>query len=285
VNTILVRYAEMGLKGPPVRRRFERTLLDNIMSMLAQEGVEALVEAGEGRVYVRTDSMEKAVEALIRTFGVASVSPAISCPSDREKIASVAADFSKDLMGPEDSFAIRARREGGRHPFTSMDLAREVGSAVLEANRDKGVRVDLNSPRVQILLEVRGPVTYIYSQIFNGPGGLPIGSQGKVVAIVEKERDLLSAWLMMKRGCRTALLTETPEMVVPLSRWSPELKVEPLESLECMISNWGALGVAYGYTYDEMEKIKLARPGVTAFFPLVGKSDQEIEIELRVIWR
>jgi len=284
VNTILVRYAEMGLKGPPVRRRFERTLLDNIMSMFAQEGVEALVEAGEGRVYVRTDSMEKAVGALTRTFGVASVSPAISCPSDREKIASAAADFSKDLMGPEDSFAIRARREGS-HPFTSMDLARAGGSAVLGVNRDKGVRVDLTSPRVQILLEVRGPMTYIYSQIFNGPGGLPLGSQGKVVAIVEKERDLLSAWLMMKRGCRTALLTETPEMGVPLSRWSPELKVEPLESLERMISNWGALGVVYGYTYDEMEKIKLARPGVTAFFPLVGKSDQEIERELRVIWR
>jgi tRNA uracil 4-sulfurtransferase len=284
VNTILVRYAEMGLKGPPVRRRFQRALLDNIMSMLAQEGVEALVEAGEGRVYVRTDSMEKAVEVLTRTFGVASVSPAISCPSDREKIASVAADFSKDLMGPGDSFAIRARREGS-HPFTSMDLAREVGSAVLDVNRDKGVRVDLTSPRVQILLEVRGPVTYIYSQIFNGPGGLPLGSQGKVVAIVEKERDLLSTWLMMKRGCRTALLTETPEIVVPLSRWSPELKVEPLESLERMISNWGALGVVYGYTYDEMEKIRRARPGVTAFFPLVGKSEQEIERELKVIWR
>jgi adenylyl- and sulfurtransferase ThiI len=42
---------------------------------------------------------------------------------------------------------------------------------------------------------------YIFTERIPGQGGLPVGVEGRVVAIVEQESDLLAAILMMKRGC------------------------------------------------------------------------------------
>lgn len=285
VGIILVRYAEMGLKSRQVRERFERMLVDNIMSMFVQEKIEAILEREEGRILVRTDDVDKAVDALRRVFGVASVSPVIlHCSSDMEEIASAVAALSEGLLGQRSTFAVRARREG-THTYTSMELAREVGSAVLEANRERMVSVDLTAPDITFFIEVRGPHAYIFTEKFEGPGGLPLGSQGKVIAVVEEEKDLLAAWLMLKRGCRTMVMTDVPDMVNPLRRWAPGLRVEPSGSLQEMIFRWGALGVVYGYTIDEMEKIKEARHTVPSYFPLVGMSGEEIKRRMEIIRR
>lgn len=282
---ILVRYAEVGLKSRQVRDRFERMLVDNIMSMFVQEKIEAILEREGARILIRTDDVERAAGVLRRIFGVASVSPVIAhCSSEMDEIASTVVALSEELLHEGSTFAIRARREG-THPYTSMELAREVGSAVLEANREKMVKVDLTAPDVTIFIEVRGPRAYVYTERFDGPGGLPLGSQGRVIAVIEREKDLLAAWLMMKRGCRAAIITDVPDLVDPLRRWATGLRVEPLGSLQEMISGWGALGVVYGYTVDEIEKIKGTRHEVPSYFPLVGMGKEEIKRRLEIIFR
>ena len=49
---LLLRYAEIGLKSTPVRKRFESTLKDNMLNMLMEDGVEALVTNKGARFYV-----------------------------------------------------------------------------------------------------------------------------------------------------------------------------------------------------------------------------------------
>ncbi|MDD1773355.1 MAG: THUMP domain-containing protein, partial [Methanomassiliicoccales archaeon] len=143
MDLILVRYAEMGLKSPTVRRRFEKVLIDNIMAAVAEKRIEAIVESERGRIYVRTDRIEEAMESISRVFGVASLSRAIETLAIMEDVRSVAVEYSRTLLGKDYTFAMRVRRTG-THPFTSSDVARDVGAAVLEANRDMGVTVDLD---------------------------------------------------------------------------------------------------------------------------------------------
>ena len=74
MDVILVRYAEVGLKSPGVRRYFENILIDNILNNLAHHQIEALVDCEQGRIHVTTDKIEAAIPVLTKVFGVAFLS-------------------------------------------------------------------------------------------------------------------------------------------------------------------------------------------------------------------
>ena len=282
MDLLLVRYAEMGLKSRPVRRRFEQILLDNIMDALASARVQSLISTEYGRIYVKPDPMDRAIQAISKVFGVASLSPVIECSSDMGDIMKTAADLSVSIIGQGQSFAVRSRREGV-HPYTSMDLNREVGSAIWRANEDKQPSVDLEHPDAEIFVEVRGSRAFVFHQSVPGPGGLPLGSQGKVVAFVDERRDVLAAWMMMKRGCRTAVISDDADLVRPLRPWDPNLRIEPASNIEHMLKRWGALGTVYGYTFSEIHRAIAITSELPVFFPLMGMGGMEIEVRLEAI--
>jgi len=283
MDLILVRYAEMGLKSRAVRKRFESILIDNLMSALAAEGLEGLVTTEQGRIFVEAGDRAKAARALARVFGVASISPVRCCSNDMAEMKAVIAEFSLPLLSREQSFAVRARR-AGKHPYTSVDLGRELGSAVFLANEPKGIRVDLTDPDVEIFVEVRERKAYIFSSYVPGPGGLPLGSQGKVVALLERERDAVAAWLIMKRGCRViGLGDEGSPAVRTLRAWDPDLKVIPAGEMTEAIRKHRALGAVFGLVLEEFDRIKALDVPVSAFFPLVGMDQKEIEERLERI--
>ncbi len=121
VDIILARYAEVGLKSREVRRFFETILIDNMMSSLAKENIEALITIEQGRIYVTTDKIDEAASVLTRVFGVASVSPALISESSMEAMAEKTASYSRTVLKEGQGFAIKARREGN-HPYTVWTL-------------------------------------------------------------------------------------------------------------------------------------------------------------------
>lgn len=280
VDIILARYAEVGLKSTGVRRYFESILIDNMLIALSANGLEALISSEQGRIYITTDRMDEAVPVLRRVFGVASVSPALVSDSAMASMQEVAAEYSCSVLKGGQSFAVKARREGN-HPYKSMDVGREVGSVIFLANEDRGVRVDLTRPDVTFYVEVRDRKAYIFSEYLSGPGGLPMGSQGKVVAVVEDDRDALAGWMMMKRGCRV-LVSSTPEAAEVLRRWDPKLKVVPTD-LARALRETKALATVHGYGVGDMTRIKALSGSVPAFFPLIGMTEEEIEDRLASI--
>lgn len=280
VNIVLVRYAEVGLKSPGVRRYFESILLDNMLAALAKDRIEALVDSEQGRIYVRTDRADEAAAVLTRVFGVASVSPAIECGSGMEEMQRVAAELSRAVLPADRSFAVKARREGN-HPYTSMEVGKEVGSAIFLANQDRGARVDLTRPDVTFYVEVRGKRAFIFHRYLPGPGGLPLGSQGKVVASVHSDRDALAAWMLMKRGCRVLVWgDEHADLLLP---WDPKLRRMDAPSLARAVGEAKALGAVFGYRLEDIERIREVRLDVPAFYPLVGMTEEEVARRLAAI--
>ncbi|MGD1060694.1 MAG: THUMP domain-containing protein [Methanomassiliicoccales archaeon] len=283
VSLILVRYAELGLKSRPVRRRFEQVLVANMMTGLARSGVEALVKQEQGRVFIETEKEREAVRAISRVFGVASLSVVMKTGSDMDAMGKVAAELSRPILREGQSFAVKARRVGDQ-AYTSMDVGREVGSAIFLANEEKKVRVDLTHPDVVFYVEVRGKVAYVFSTYIPGPGGLPLGTQGRALGLVEEEKDALAAWLIMKRGCRVIVVAKGESRATEVLRsWDPELKVVGPGDWAALVKENHALAVVFGYVVGDAERIKdLALP-VPAFFPLVGMSDDEIRGRLKLI--
>src|SRR2546430_6108243 len=199
---LLVRFGELALKSRFVRRQLRHRLVANIQDLFAAEGVECITEADEARVYVHVDDVAKAHAILGRVFGVVSISPATEAHADLDSLRKVVLSEASRALSPGQSFALRPRRVG-THPFTSQDLARELGEAVRQAHPD--VRVNLTQPDVEIHVEVRHNRAFVFREIWAGPGGLPLGSQGRALAVGRDEAGLVCGWRGMKRRWRVAV--------------------------------------------------------------------------------
>jgi len=284
---LLVRYGELALKSPPVRREFESTLRRNILDQFVREGLPGRIRSDRGHLYVETGDVVAGVRLVRRVFGVTSVSPVEEVASDPAVIRARLLDLAEASLRPGVRFAVRARRTG-QHPFTSQQLAGNLGAAVLERYADRDLTVDLDRPEVELAVEVRGPRTYLSLERFDGPGGLPLGVAGRLVALVEGARGALGAFFMMKRGCRVAcvVLPEGEAFVQDtLTRFDPHLRATPAGTdVEVWSSAVGALaeeshadGVVLPIAVEEYSRFGLAWGNRVLFSPTVGLTDEEVE--------
>jgi thiamine biosynthesis protein ThiI len=104
------------------------------------------------------------------------------------------------------SLAVRVHRAGeaDAHPFTSTELERSAGAAVCDALAQAGrsPTVDLEDPTLTLSVECRPEDAYVFLESRDGPGGLPVGTQEPVVALVSGGIDSpVAAWQLLKRGC------------------------------------------------------------------------------------
>ena len=277
-DLILVRYGELGLKSAPVRRKFERTLRNTIERMFMDNRIEATIDMASGRFFIGSNEPERAIELLSRVFGVVSISPVWSTSSKLEEITALARELWSGVLNEGQSFAVRARRSGG-HSYTSMELARVVGSAIWEANASASPSVNLREPDVEFFVEVRDARAYLFRDIIPGPGGLPLGTQGVVGVCLQGDEDVVAAWLMMKRGCYLDACGDE-RLIDVLKKWDSGIHVIDAESIPELLEKSGADGLVLGETLENFSSPVLK---IAVFYPLIGMDDEEIkELKKRV---
>ena len=284
---LLVRYGELALKSPPVRREFERSLRQNVLAQFVREGLTGRLRSDRGHLYVGVEAAAPAIRILRRVFGVTSVSEVYEVPSERSAIRDRLLELAAPRLRAGSRFAVRARRTG-QHAFTSQELARDLGSDVLERFADRGLSVDLERPDVELFVEVRGPRTYLSFDRVAGPGGLPLGVAGRLVALVDGPRGALGAFLMMKRGCRVVLVTVPfgePLARDVLARFDPSPRLVPAEAaatawteaVRAQAEDAHADGVVLPLTVEMYPAARETWGDRVVFSPTVGLSDLEVE--------
>jgi len=290
---LLVRYGELALKSPPVRREFESTLRRNILDQFVREGIPGRIRSDRGHLYVETDDASTGVRLVRRVFGVTSVSPVVEVASDPEVIRTRLLELAEPNLRPGVRFAVRARRTG-QHAFTSQQLAGVLGGAVLERYADRGLIVDLDQPEVELAVEVRGPRTYLSLERFQGPGGLPLGVAGRLVALVDGPRGALGAFFMMKRGCRVGCVVlpgGEPFVQDTLSRFDPHLRVAPADA---EVGAWSSVvgavaeeahadGVVLPIPVEDYPRFGAVWGNRVLFSPTLGLTDEEVEERWRSV--
>jgi thiamine biosynthesis protein ThiI len=200
MGLIVIRYGEIGLKGKN-RWCFVKRLRKNIRDCLKQHDMTGEVRSVGQRVYVQVEGVERAVEKLRDVFGVVSLSPAQEIPADIEAIQAEALRVAQKAgLDGKQSFRMDSRRADKSFPFISPEINRLVGTHVRETT---GAQVDLSDEAdLTIGVEVRRDHALVYGQTVAGHGGLPLGTQGRAVALMSGGIDSpVAAWLMMKRGC------------------------------------------------------------------------------------
>jgi thiamine biosynthesis protein ThiI len=192
---VLVRLgAELTLKSRRTRAQFVRRLISNMSDALHAAGLEQRIDSTWGRMFVHTSPA--AIPVLSRVFGISSLSlvDRIPAPDLDAIVAAGAARYGEAVR--DRHFAVRARRVG-THTFSSRDIEVALGAAL----RPLSAGVRLNNPDVTVHVEVRAGDAYLFSDRVHGTGGLPLGVEGRAVALLSGGFDsAVAAWLVMKRG-------------------------------------------------------------------------------------
>ena len=199
---LIARYHEIALKGRN-RPFFVEKLADNLRRALSDlPGVTVQPFSSRIGVHVPDEvPWETVHERVGRVFGVANFSRTREVPADLEALKRAAA---AELRGASfASFRVTTRRSDKTFPFNSGQIDREVGAAVQAAT---GMSVNLEEPDLTLWVEVlRDRILYSLDK-HPGPGGFPVGSSGRVLALLSGGIDSpVAAWRMMKRGCRVVL--------------------------------------------------------------------------------
>ncbi len=196
MKVLIVRYDEIGIKKPGTRNKMENTLISNLLASAKVHNCDkTVVKKHQGRIFLYGD-VECLSNSSIKVFGVRSVSIAEELHFESiNNIAEKATEiWSNRVVGKR--FAVVVRRVG-KHNFSSYDVARLVGEALLKY----GGKVDLDNPEVSFYIEIRDNMAYFYDNIIEGPGGLPLGSEGIAISLISGGIDSpVSSWMIMKRG-------------------------------------------------------------------------------------
>jgi len=195
---VLLKYGEMVLRGRN-RRRFYEQLQRNVRRQLRGLGPLELRQRGGALAVVAPDTqLDDLVRRALDLIGVTLVHPAVSV--ERSVDAAIAAGVELLRGRPGATFAIRARRRDKRFPVHSHELATRAGRAVQGA-LDLGV--DLETPDLELFLEVDRDEIFVFTEKLRGRGGLPVGTSGRALVLLSGGIDSpVAAYRMLKRGLR-----------------------------------------------------------------------------------
>lgn len=271
----ILRVGEMSLKSRPVRRQFSAALRDGLRRQSLHHGwtIEDLhIEHARVVLTVTGD----AEPSLVRAFGVVRSDEAVALDPDPEAVAAAVVDAVPAGDGPGSvSFAVRCRRSGNATEWSSPAFAAAVGAAIGGAHQQ--LRVDLSNPDWVVDLLLTPEACWWQRRRLAGPGGLPAGVQGAIWGRLDHTDDVLRAWLVLRRGCRVWLESDSdPDLVDLLAAWDPTL-VAPSDDARAVRT--GPSGTSTGQTWAHLvgstPQVSSDEVPTVALEPLTGWSAEE----------
>lgn len=201
-NTILIKYGEIGIKGKN-RHLFEDALVNQIRHALKKVDGSFYVHKQQGRIYVECEDgydFDETVEALKCVFGIVGICPVMKT-TDRgieELGKDVIAFLNQTYETHDQTFKVMTRRARKSYPIESNDVNCELGGMILDAFPQ--MRVDVHEPELMLHVEIREEI-YIYSKIIPGPGGMPVGTNGRAMLLLSGGIDSpVAGYMICKRG-------------------------------------------------------------------------------------
>lgn len=223
---IIIRYSEIGLKGKN-RPFFENQLIKNIKSAFHGFKIQKL----RNRILVKTNQQLD----LSKIFGISSYSYADEIMLDLDKIKKKALRLLKskteNFLQTKQKvfFRITCQRIDKSIQFNSMDIEKKVGEFVFE-NSD--AKVKLKNPDINIQIELFNNKAYIFTKKIKGSGGLPVGVEGKAIALIENQDSIKSAIAVMKRGCEIIPVAYEQKDLSEIKQYGLKSKLKIIKDLK-----------------------------------------------------
>lgn len=201
-KAFLIKYGEIGTKGKN-RYLFEDALCRQIRRALKKIDGQFIVSKEQGRIYVECDTdfdYDEAVAKLKTVFGILWICPMMQIEDNGfDDLAAQTVKYLKDVYkGKEMTFKVKARRARKNYPLNSMEINMDLGEKILDAIPQ--MKVDVHKPDIELNVEIRNKIN-IYSEFIPGPGGMPVGTNGKATLLLSGGIDSpVAGYMIAKRG-------------------------------------------------------------------------------------
>ena len=201
-QSFLIKYAEIGTKGKN-RFLFEDALIKQIKYALRPVEGKFIISKESGRIYVDAQGeydYDEVIAALKRVFGIAWICPMFQIEkTDFEEIKKEVASYVDQVYEDKNfTFKVDAKRVDKKYPVSSEQMNRDLGEVILDTFPE--TKVDVHHPDVLLKVEVRKLVN-IYSVMIPGPGGMPVGTNGKAMLLLSGGIDSpVAGYMIAKRG-------------------------------------------------------------------------------------
>ena len=203
-KAFLIKYGEIGIKGKN-RRLFEDALVHQIKYALKPVEGEFSITREQGRIYIEALSdydYDETIESLRCVFGIVGICPVVLAKEEGfEKLAEDVLQYL-EMRYPDKkkTFKVNARRAKKSYPMSSMEVNAALGDRILTAFPE--MRVDVHDPDIMVNVEIRGQIN-IYSEVIPGPGGMPVGTNGKGMLLLSGGIDSpVAGYMIAKRGVK-----------------------------------------------------------------------------------
>ena len=202
-DIIMIKYGEIILKGLN-RPLFEDRLLKNIRYRLKTLGKIKVVRY-QAAVYIIPEEdnydYDEAIERLKKVFGIIRITRAKRLEKDIEEIkkqALICLEEAKETGGK--TFKVEAKRPDKSFPYKSPEIQGIVGDHLF-VRFENELTVDVKNPDITVMIEIRDEGAYVYAKSEKGPGGLPLGINGKGALLLSGGIDSpVAGYMMAKRG-------------------------------------------------------------------------------------
>ncbi len=261
-NCIICRYHEIATKGNN-RNMFEKCLVDNIKYALRQQEFSCRVRRIRGRVWIEPEtgdvfpqeSLAEINDILKDVFGLESFSPAKLLTVNMDDIRQTALDMAEKVFSGfsgsgKPRFRVRARRSNKRFPLTSKDIEIDLVTALAGRVGSDVFKIDLSDDAdITLGVEVRDEFSLIYFDVMRGPGGLPVGSNPRVLTLLSGGIDSpVAAWQIMKRGSPSDFLT------FHSAPYTPQETLDKVQGIAAALNRFQRRGRLFAANLSEFQK-------------------------------
>ena len=202
-EVLLCKYGEIVLKGAN-KRYFEDMLCRELRRRAANYGDFDIYRA-QSTIYIEPKDefcdMDGMFESARKSFGIVAIGRAAVCEKNMESIMATAREYIPQFLAGKRTFKVEGKRSDKAFCKNSMEIAMEVGGALLSCCQP--IRVDVHHPEIVVKVEVREYAAYVHAGQFKGAGGMPVGSNGTGLLLLSGGIDSpVAGYMMAKRGVR-----------------------------------------------------------------------------------
>lgn len=198
-DRIVLRYGDLTMKGRN-RKVFEDKMLRSVKRALKPFS-EVSYWRTYGRLYVILNGIDHqpVIDRLKDLFGIVSVSPVVSVPSNLEDIQKMSLDIMKGLDTVPGTFKVNAKRVWKGFPHGSHEMNHLIGSYILPQFPE--LKVDVRNPQLELKVDIQEEATYLYWENIPAAGGFPYGTSGKAMLLLSGGIDSpVAGWMALRKG-------------------------------------------------------------------------------------
>ena len=202
---IYIKYAELTLKGKN-RKHFVSVLASNVKRALKSFSSIIIEKKFDCMILTNLDNhIDEVIHILQFIPGIYYISIATQISNDINIIKDYCLFLAKDKYFENATFRITCHRHNKNYFLNSNEIISIVAGEILQNTK---YQVNLKNFSLNINIEIKDSCAIIFTNKIKGLGGLPVGSNGKVLVLLSGGIDSpVASKLLMNRGLSVDFLT------------------------------------------------------------------------------